>query len=290
VTSTLAALVHEAANRLRDRQTPGQNAALDAEVLARHVLGWDRAHWLAENRAQPPAGFEQRFHQLLERRLQGEPVAYLTGTREFWGLDFEVTPAVLIPRPETEILVEEALKAIDRMAAHRNRPSDRSPLVVADVGTGSGCIAVALAHSRTSIRVIATDLSKAALDVARRNAARHGVADRIQFVETPVLQGVNAIDLVVSNPPYIPEADAGSLMRDVVGHEPHTALFSSGEGLDVTRALLDDVAKRNPRPPVLLEFGGNERALRDAVEAAGLRVIEIVPDLAGIPRVARVEG
>lgn len=281
MSASLAARVREAAARLAERGAPEQNPALDAEVLARHVLGWDRARWVADSRDTPPPEFDRRFEALIDRRLTGEPVAYLTGTREFRGLDFVVTPAVLIPRPETELLVDEALKRL---------PVESSGSSVADVGTGSGAVAVALAVERPSLRVIATDISERALDVARRNAARHGVAGRIDFRLSPVLEGVGHVDLVVSNPPYVPLGDAPGLMTDVRDFEPHAALFSGRDGLDVIRALLADVARREPSPPLLFEFGGNEPAVRDAIAAAGLRTVEIVKDLAGLPRIAIVEG
>lgn len=285
MTTTLADLVRQAAGRLRQGyggpgSHPDQNPALDAEVLARYVLGWDRARWLADARTPPPPDFETEFEALVQRRLKSEPVAYLTRAREFWGLEFEVSPDVLIPRPETELLVEEALRLID--ARHVER--------VADVGTGSGCIAVAIASARPGVQVIATDISAKALQVARRNAARHDVSDRVTFLETPVLGGVGEVDLVVSNPPYISRDALPSLMRDVVDFEPHTALFASGDGLDVVRALLADVSARAPMPPLLFEFGGQESAVREAVRAAGLRLSRIIPDLAGIPRIAVVEA
>lgn len=271
---TLAGRVRDAAARLAERGAPEQNPALDAEVLARHVLGWDRARWIGESREAASPDFARRFEELIRRRLTGEPVAYLTGTREFRGLAFDVTPAVLIPRPETELLVDEALKLI------------REEFCVADVGTGSGCVAVALAVERRSIRVIATDISERALEVARRNAARHGVADRIDFRLTPVLEDVGAVDLVVSNPPYVAVGDAPGMMPDVRDFEPHAALFSGTDGLTVIRALLAQAARRTPPPPLIFEFGGNEAAVRDAVAAAGFGAVEIVSDLAGIPRIA----
>lgn len=269
---TLGDLVREAALRVEP---------LDAEVLARHVLRWDRARWLADSRTQAPASFEPAFAALVERRAAGEPIAYITGTKEFWGLAFQVSPDVLIPRPETEVLVEEALKAID---ARPEAPR------VADACTGSGCVAVALAHSRPSIRVIATDISEAALHVAARNAERHEVGDRIEFRIASGLEGVGDVDLVVSNPPYVSQADAAQLMTDVVDFEPHLALFAGGDGLDVIRQLLADVARRTPPPLFMFEFGGNEPAVRSAVEASGLRLARVLPDLAGIPRIAIVEG
>ena len=280
--ATLADLVREAADRLRERLSPEQNSALDAEVLARHVLGWDRARWLADSREAPPAGFLPAYSAAIDRRASGEPVAYITGTREFFGLDFEVTPAVLIPRPETELLVEEALRWIDAAP-------EGARLTIADVGTGSGCIAVAIAHARPHVRVIATDTSEAALHVAARNADRHRVADRVDFRRARVLEDVGSVDLVVSNPPYISHADAGTLMKDVVDYEPHTALFGAGDGLGVIRALLSDVAARRPSPPLMLEFGRDEAKVRQAVAGAGLRTVRVLADLAGIPRVAVIE-
>lgn len=279
---TLAELARQAADRLRKRFSPEQNAALDAEVLARHVLGWDRARWLADSRTAPPPAFAERFERLVERRMRHEPVAHITGTKEFWGLEFEVTPDVLIPRPETELLVEEALKVFDGGAALRGPR-------IADVGTGSGCLAIAFAHARSNLRITATDISEAALAVARRNAERHGVNDRIEFRRAALLDGVGDIDLVVSNPPYVSAADAGRLMKDVVDYEPHTALFAGSDGLGVIRSLLKDVASREPSPPLLFEFGGDEAPVREAVEAAGLRLVNVLRDLAGIPRVAIVE-
>lgn len=278
--SSLAGLVREAAARLRDRIGAHQQPALDAELLARHVLGWTRETWIIRSREAAPAEFETAFNALVARRLTGEPVAYITGTREFWGLDFEVTPAVLIPRPETELLVERAISTIDELAS-----SAGGGLRVADVGTGSGCIAIALAHERPSIQVIATDVSEAAIDVASRNAARLGVADRVDFRVTSLLDGVADVDLVVSNPPYIATGDP-NVMPDVRAHEPRAALFSGADGLDVIRALAADVAHRSPSPPLLLEFGGNEQDVRDALTGAGLRVTDVLRDLAGIPRIA----
>ena len=282
MTTTLAELARQAADRLRARLSPDQNAALDAEVLARHALGWDRARWLADARSAPPEGFAERFETLVQRRLRFEPVAYITGTREFYSLDFEVTPDVLIPRPETEILLEEALMIIDTLTARQG------PLRVADVGTGSGCIAIALAHARPDVHVIATDISEAALDIAGRNALRHGVNSRVEFRRMSGLAETD-VDLVVSNPPYVSAADAASLMRDVVDIEPHAALVAGGDGLEVIRAILAGVAARDPAPPCVFEFGGNGGAIREIVAASGLRVVKIVPDLAGIPRVAVVE-
>lgn len=285
MSASLAARVRDAAERLRAHLDADQNATLDAEVLARHALGWTRETWIARSRETPPPGFDDAFDALVARRATGEPIAYITGTREFWGLDFEVTPAVLVPRPETEVLVEEALKIVDALRA---RHPDRA-LVLADVGTGSGCIAVTLAHERPAVRVIATDVSEAALDVAVRNAARHAVSDRVEFRHTSVLDGVAHVDLIVSNPPYIGAGDP-AVSAAVAAHEPHIALYSGADGLDVIRGLAAAAMRMRPAPPLLFEFGGNEAAARAAVEPAGLGVTRVVRDLAGIPRVAIVEA
>lgn len=277
---TLAELVRRAADRLRERDTPFNTPDLDAEVLARYVLGWDRARWLADNRETPPPGFEEELESLVRRRLNGEPVAYLTRVREFWGLEFEVSPDVLIPRPETELLVERALVEIDRIGARR----------VVDIGTGSGCIAIALAHERPSLQVVATDISAAAIHMATRNALRHDVRDRIEFIHTAGMLQAGDVDLIVSNPPYIAEDEAGTLMKDVVDFEPHVALFASGDGLAVIRATLEEMLTRRPIPPYIFEFGGNEEAVRALVDASGLKLTGIVADLAGIPRIAVVEA
>lgn len=281
--ATLAALVRDAAARLGDRLGPDQDARFDAELLARHVLGWSAETWIARSRETPPAGFHEPFEALVARRARREPIAYILGTKEFWGLDFEVTPDVLIPRPETELLVERALAAIDAIAAGGRR------LRVLDLGTGSGCIAVALAHERPGIDVVAIDVSERAIRVATGNAVRHGVRDRIAFHHTAGVFDAGGVDLVVSNPPYIAEGDAADLMKDVVDFEPHAALFAGNDGLDVIRATLAGLARRDTAPPYIFEFGGNAPAVRALVETSGFRLVEVVNDLAGIPRIAVVE-
>ena len=164
-------------------------------MLARQVLGWDRARFLADRNDTATSGFLLKYEPLVARRERREPVSYILGTREFWGLPFEVGPDVLIPRQETEFIVEETLALVGK---------DSHPLIV-DVGTGSGCIAISLAREIPGARVIATDLSAHALGVARRNAVRHDVGDRITFVETSFLDGIDdRVDVIVSNPPYVP--------------------------------------------------------------------------------------
>ena len=255
-------------------------AALDAEVLARHVLGWDRATLVARWREAAPESFDERFQPLITRRASREPVAYITGHREFWDLDFEVTPDVLIPRPETELIIEEAL---------RHAREVHLPREILDVGTGSGCIAIALAHELPSARVTGTDISIAALNVARRNAERHGVARRIQFLNADLLDDVTPADLIVSNPPYIPAGDAPGLQPEVAQHEPAVALFGGpGDGLELVRRLLASAAAHlADEGRLMIEFGfGQEAPLREAARHAGWDVVRICNDLQGIPRVA----
>jgi release factor glutamine methyltransferase len=213
-----------------------QDAALDAEVLARRVLACDRAGFVTRLRDEEPAGFPDAYRALVDRRCLREPVAYIVGEREFWGLPFEVTPDVLIPRPETELIVEEALELF---------PAGREPGLIVDAGTGSGCLAVALAVEFPGAHVIATDISDAALTVARRNAAKHGVADRIDFRCGDLFEPVTeTADLIVSNPPYVASTDAPGLVPEVREHEPHIALFAGGDGLYVFGRLFPAAAMR----------------------------------------------
>jgi len=260
------------------------DAALDAEVLARHVLDWDRAQFLTRANLPPPAGFEEPFAAAIARRVNREPVAHITGHREFWGLDVLVSPAVLIPRPETELIVERALALV-----HVDRP-----VTVVDVGTGSGCIAVAFAHDRPLACVVALDRSAAALAVAARNVARHQVGTRVHLVQGNLLDPIGGpVDLIVANPPYVDRADAPGLQPEVTQFEPETALFADDQGLAILRTLLETAAARlAPDGHLIVEFGaGQDRALRAAAERTGWR-IEIAADLAGLPRVAilQVDG
>lgn len=256
---------------------PPEDAAFDAELLARHALGWDRAQLISRGVQHPPQGFETAFERFVARRAAREPVALITGVREFWGLEFEVTRDTLIPRPETEIIVEESIDAF----------RDGPPGTVIDVGTGSGCLAVSVACEFPSAKVIATDISEAALEVARRNAARHGVNGRIEFVRTRLMNGVSAAaDLIVSNPPYVPDSAAPSLPPEVVGYEPHGALFAGPDGLAVIRDLFEDApARLAPGGLLVVEFGfGQDRDVRALAERTGWTVLGVRPDLQGIPR------
>jgi release factor glutamine methyltransferase len=266
--------------RLEDAGLTPEEAALDARLLAQHVLGWDTTRFFTSETDPAPRDFAGRYEPVVARRAQREPLAYITGTREFWDLTFEVSPAVLIPRPETELLVEAALE----------RWSAASPVRVADVCTGSGCVGVALAHERPESLVVATDISAAALDVARRNAERHGVAARMSYLRTDLLAGAGAgFDLIVSNPPYVPEGDRPFLQREVRDYEPALALFAGGDGLlTIARLAAQAVGHLKIGGVLLFEFGaGQEAAIEQVISATrGLHLEQMKRDLQGILRMA----
>jgi release factor glutamine methyltransferase len=279
---TLHEVLLRGRRRLMDGGLASQTADVDVEVLARHVLHCDRATLLVRRREAAPDGFELSLSKLLARRATREPVAYITGHREFWGLDFAVSADVLVPRPESEIVVEEALEAL------RAPGESRRPFVL-DVGTGSGCLAVAIAAHAPAARIIATDVSTRALRVAQRNAERLAPG-RIGFVAGDLLAPLSVtawVDLLVSNPPYVPRA-ATNVMLDVERHEPSTALFGGPDGLAHVRRLVQEAA-RVVRPDgwLIFEFGdGQEDDVRAIVSAVGGWSVERVRlDLQQIPRV-----
>jgi release factor glutamine methyltransferase len=270
----------EARRVLVDAGIPADGAGLDAEVLARHVLGWDRAALVARGREPAPRDFADRYDPLIVRRAAREPVAMIVGHREFWGLEFEVTPDVLIPRPETEFVVEEVLEYIRNGAAVER---------LVDVGTGSGCLAIALATELSGADVIATDLSQKALVVARRNAARHNLQERVRFLKADLLDGLTEVaDLIVSNPPYVPVGNAARLQPEVGGYEPAQALFGGGDGLEIMRRLLESApAHLTPGGRLVVEFGdGQEMDVRAIAEGLGWEVVAVRNDLQGLARVA----
>lgn len=252
---------------------------LDAEVLLRHVLGWDRAALLTRSAEKVSAGAVSRFDELVARRAAREPLQYITGVQAFWKAEFVVTPAVLIPRPETEILVERALRLLDGTVA---------PVVI-DVGTGSGCIALSLAAERPDATVHAVDVSPAALAVARENAARLGL--EVRFHEADLLAGAAAwargATLVVSNPPYVSAEERPSLMPEVRDHEPPSALFAPGDPLHFYKRLIEESRPLLcPGGALAVEIGaGRAPAVVDLMRGGGFEVVAVDRDLQGIERV-----
>jgi release factor glutamine methyltransferase len=275
-------LVAEARQRLiRAGLTPA-GAALDAEVLARHALGWDRARLLAHGREGAPDGFQDRFRALVERRARREPVAFITGIREFWGLDFEVSSDVLIPRPETELIIEAVLD---------ERPDRASVRRIVDVGTGSGCLAVALAREFPHARVVAIDVSAAALAVAARNTGRHAVNHRVSLVQADLLESIaGPVDVIVSNPPYVPVSV--SLSADIVRFEPAIALYAGELGLTALERLIASARSRLAADGLfVVEFGfGQAEQVAGFAAGAGWRGVSTKDDLQAIPRVAVMKG
>ncbi len=255
----------------------------DAEALALFVLRKYRAWLLSYLEESAPSELEPQFSQLLGRRAAGEPIQYITGTTEFYGLPFHVEPGVLIPRPETEHLVEEVLRLAKQIAS----PQIPAPHI-ADIGTGSGAIAVALAHRLPSAKITATDLSPQALAIARLNAEHNAVP--VEFLEGDLLAPLTgrSFDIVASNPPYIPESDRSSLSIEVRDHEPSSALFAGEDGLAVYRRLLPDALLHlHPGGFLVMEIGfGQQPAVEALLAATGYTDIRFLPDYQGIPRVA----
>lgn len=293
---------------LRDAQVPSYTLA--AELLLLHVLGRDRT-WIyshAEEEVVEPV--VEQYSALIRRRAAGEPTQHLTGKQEFWGLEFEVTPDVLIPRPETEHIVEVALDrlAVRELRAGRRQKTDGAGLQVADIGTGSGCIAIAMAKELPGASIFATDISSAALAIAHRNAERHGVTGRVHFVEANLLDEsvewpvearckqtasgqLNLFDLIVSNPPYVGRREAGTLMREVREHEPEIALYGGEEGYELYSDLVAQAAAHLESSGILvLELGHNSlAAVKPLLDESTWTKVGVTNDLAEIPRVLAAE-
>ncbi|HEX7019710.1 MAG TPA: peptide chain release factor N(5)-glutamine methyltransferase [Gemmatimonadaceae bacterium] len=281
---TLHELTTVAASRLKDAGIAPDEADLDAQLLAAEALGWDRTRFITSWRDPAPAPFLPAFGQLIARRERREPISQILGVREFWGLPFEVTRDVLTPRPETEGVIEAAIEHVSRAQA---RGLIRSPAIIQDVGTGSGCIAVALAKELPEVQLIAVDVSAAALAVARRNARRHGVADRIAFLHRDLSAEEDDVDAIVSNPPYIPTPDRDSLPPEVRDYEPPEALFAGEDGLQVIRLLVASASTDLAEGGLLIFECGVDQApaIREMIaNTTALELVEIRPDLAGIPR------
>jgi len=281
---TFAESVRVASRALENAGWDISSAWVDAEVLARSILQWDLADWLSRQDQRASESFSTAFDAALVRRLRHEPIAYITGEREFYGRPFVVSSSVLIPRPETELVVNEALTALaERQSASRTTPD------VVDVGTGSGILAITLAIEVPAARIVATDVSAAALDVAAQNAERFGVSARVDLRGVDLLGDTReSFDLVVSNPPYVAERDRPGLMTDVRDYEPAVALFGGTDGFDVIRTLLP-AAERGLRPAgwLVMEMGAgqSDELTRILSETTELELVRISNDLAGIPRV-----
>lgn len=278
---TVASLLREAAESL---SAAGIGEPLfEAELLMAEALGMNRAGVLARLKDTPDADAADRYHKFVARRAAREPLQYITGRQEFYGLTFHVAPGVLVPRPETEIIVEEGL-------AFLNNTGGRA---VADIGTGSGCIAISLAAGLPEAVVYAIDSSEAALKIAAENAELNGVTGRVKFLRGdlfgPLAEAglAGGLDLIVSNPPYIPSGDISGLQAEV-GFEPMQALDGGQDGLDIVREIIRQaLGYLKPGGGLLIETGfGQAKAVRDIVDDThGLEYIKYIPDFAGIERV-----
>jgi release factor glutamine methyltransferase len=260
-------------------------ARLDAETLLLHALQQDRAWLITRWDDQAEAATAAKYDVLVARRKTGEPIQYITGSSEFFGLPFSVGPGVLIPRPETEHLVEEVL----RLA----KASEETPLRIADIGTGSGIIAVALAHSLPSAQISAIDSSPQALAIARENAKSHDLESRIEFFEGDLFTPLTgqSFQIIASNPPYIPVTEKAALSIEVRDHEPYSALFAGDDGLEIYRRLIPGALDLLvPNGWLVLEIGfGQQPAIEALLKNAGYSDIHFLTDYQGIPRVAAAQ-
>lgn len=279
VESTVRAELREATIRLLAAGV--DSAQLDAEALLEYVLGVERVYLIAHPERRMDESEIAEYHRLVARRERREPLPHITGKREFWSLEFEVTPAVLIPRPETEILVEQAVKKLTGRRA-----------VIADMGAGSGAIAVALAKELPDARIFATELSPEAMEVATANLVKHKMAERIVLLQGDLLEPlkgaeVEGLDAVVSNPPYIPSAEIDGLQVEVACYEPRQALDGGPDGLRFHRRILFDSRRFLKNGGyVVLEIGADQGpAVLNIARELGYSDATITKDLAGLDRV-----
>jgi release factor glutamine methyltransferase len=270
-----------AVSRLAAEQVPSPR--LNAELLLMFTLGCDRAYLYAHPERKLSTEEQSRYEQALSERTHGLPAQYITGHQEFWGMDFIVTPAVLIPRPETEHVIEKVLELVDARAR-----TLAPTLRIVDVGTGSGCIALALAKELPQAEMHATDTSAAALEIARANAARHRLENRVQFHGTDLLRGLEDLtfDFVVSNPPYVGESEEDQVQLEVRKFEPRAAVFAGPTGLEVIEHLIPQAGRAlKPGGWLVMEISGR---IADRVRGLlwGWGEVGTTNDLQGIPRVA----
>ena len=274
---TIGEIIREAARALEDAGVP--DARREAGSLLSFILGRDRTFLISHAEDNLDKNSLDRLREFVERRAKGEPLQYITGVQDFYGREFRVTPEVLIPRPETELLVEAAIQIVG------GEP------FICDVGTGSGCIAVTLLCEIDNARAVAIDKSPAALEIAKINAQNHSVADRAQFVVSDCFNSLDSrdyeFDLIVSNPPYVAEAALAGLQREVRDHEPLVALSPGGDGLGVIRRLIDEgPAFIKPNGHMLMEIGFDQgEVVESLIAASAWSLREIRPDLQGIPRI-----
>jgi release factor glutamine methyltransferase len=262
---------------------------MNSELLLMFTLSCDRAYLYAHPERELSADEQRRYDAVLAERARGVPAQYITGHQEFWGMDLIVSPAVLIPRPETEHLIEAVLDCVGRAPVRQVETkvlSDES-LRIADVGTGSGCIALALAKEFARAEIFATDISSAALEIARANASRHQLESRIRFLEADLLSGleINSFDFVVSNPPYVGESEEDQVQLEVRKFEPRNAVFAGPTGLEVIERLIPQAcAALKPGGWLVMEVSGT---IVEAVKRllSGWDDVRINADLQSIPRV-----
>jgi len=274
---SIAAALLEAAQMLRRAGVP--EARREAGSLLAHVINCDRTFLISHAEDSITHSNFEAFRECIRRRASGEPLQYITGHQEFYGLDFIVNKNVLIPRPETELMVERAATLI---------PQESSSLIC-DVGTGSGCIVVALLHTKPLARAVALDISGVALKVAIQNAMRHGVAERVIFAVSDCFASVAAdarFDLIVSNPPYVAAQAFAGLQREVRDHEPSVALTPGADGLVIISRLLEGHQYLKPSGYLLMEIGFDQSAaVESLIDTNFWTLLDIQPDLQGIPRI-----
>jgi release factor glutamine methyltransferase len=281
---SIQARVATARQQLREAGITPVESDLDARLLAQQVLDWTTERYLSDAGGSEPETFAEAYDALVARRATREPLAYIVGHREFWGLKFEVNPDVLIPRPATELIVDALLELF---------PNRDAALTIADVCTGCGCVAVAVAHERPGATVVASDISPAALDVARRNADRHGVGRRVSFRTGDLLRGLDSVDrpfdAILANPPYVVDRARPALQPEVRDFEPALALFGGSDGLElITRLVAEAPRKLRPGGYLIFEFGlGQDVEIEELLEGAPeLALAGVRRDLQGISRTA----